>query len=433
MIKCGLSTQSYIEGAILPAGHMTSRERLHQSIAHVEPDRIPIDLGATPSSGISAIAYSNLLKHLQLGELKTRVYDVVQELAEPDDYILHKFHVDVVDVGRAFTQTAGYWRSAELPGVNSEAQYPYWFCPTREQGCLKAYHPDGTHIATKPEGATFFDQSFFPFIDGYPSDMRKLPDAMNNVLWSAFVHSPWDRIDEEGFWDNLRAKSIELRKNTDYALMIVVGCNLFEWGTFLRRLDNFLMDLYTDEANVERLLDALMEIHMSTLEKVCAAVGDVVDVIRFGDDLGMDSGEFFHPEIYRRLFKKRHALFCEFVHKNTTMHTFLHSCGSIFNVLPDLIEAGFDIINPVQTNSLNMEPERLKGEFGKDITFWGGGVDTRRILNSGTTNEVKDQITRRLEIFSPNGGFVFNTIHNIMPDVPPQNIVAMFEAIEDFF
>ena len=169
--------------------------------------------------------------------------------------------------------------------------------------------------------------------------------------------------------------------------------------------------------------------HLRTLEKVCASVGDVVDIIRFGDDLGMNTGPFMSPGTYRSLFKSRHAQLCEFVHKNSKMHTFLHSCGSIHSLLPDLIEAGFDVINPVQTLCHNMEAERLKKDFGKDITFWGGGADTRTILNHGTPQQVKDDVRRRIEIFAPGGGFVFNTIHNILGDVPPANIEAMYEAV----
>lgn len=214
--------------------------------------------------------------------------------------------------------------------------------------------------------------------------------------------------------------------------MIVIGCNLFEWGTFLRRMDNFLMDLVAEPEQVKRLLDALMERHLAVLEKACRAVGDIADVIRFGDDLGMNSGPFMSPKTYRDLFEPRHTILCDYVHKNSGMKTFLHSCGSIRALLPDLIEAGYDVINPVQTNCFGMEAEGLKKDFGKDICFWGGGCDTKQVLPNGTPAEVKDDVKRRLEILAPGGGFVFNTVHNILPDVPPQNIVAMFEAIEEF-
>lgn len=214
--------------------------------------------------------------------------------------------------------------------------------------------------------------------------------------------------------------------------MIVIGCNLFEWGTFLRRMDNFLMDLVTEPEEVEALLDALMERHLANLDKACRAVGDIADIIRFGDDLGTNGGPFMSPKTYQQLFKPRHTILCDYVHKHTKMKTFLHSCGSIRTLMPDLIEAGFNIINPVQTTCRGMEPEGLKKDFGKDICFWGGGCDTKTILPKATPQEVKDHVKRRLEIFMPGGGFMFNTVHNILPEVPPQNIVAMFEAIHEF-
>jgi uroporphyrinogen decarboxylase len=175
-----------------------------------------------------------------------------------------------------------------------------------------------------------------------------------------------------------------------------------------------------------------MEIHLDTLDKVCSAVGDVADILRFGDDLGMDSGPFMSPQVYRKLFKPRHTILCDYVKTHSQMHTFLHSCGSIYRLLPDLIEAGYDIINPVQINTKDMEPERLKREFGQDITVWGGGADTRHVLNRATPAEVKDHVRKLVDIFAPGGGFVFNPVHNILPDVPPENIEAMFEVVGEY-
>jgi uroporphyrinogen decarboxylase len=255
---------------------------------------------------------------------------------------------------------------------------------------------------------------------------------MGKVHWSALVHSPWDHASEPGFWQQLRERALALRRSTDRAIIVVAGCNLFEWGTFLRRMDNFLFDLAADQVQVERLLDALMEQHLATLDRVCRAVGDVVDILRFGDDLGTEQGPFMSPATYRKLFKPRHKILCDYVKQHSQMHTFLHSCGSIYRLLPDLIEAGYEIINPVQINSRDMEPERLKREFGRDITFWGGGADTRQVLNHASPSEVRDHVRRMLDVFAPGGGFVFNTVHNILPDVPPQNIEAMYEAVAAF-
>ena len=411
---------------------MTSRERILTSIAHREPDRIPVDLGSTPSSGISAIAYARLKKHIGLRDGGTRVYDVVQQLAQPEDGILDRFSIDVVDIGRTFNAADSDWYDVTLFD-GSAAQYPKWFRPEASpDGGWRALAPDGVEIATQLKGMNFYDQTCFPWLDEYPSDLRAaLPHSMSRVHWAALAHSPWDHAGDEGFWETLRANALALRASTDRAIMVVVGCNLFEWGTFLRRMDNFLMDLLAEPESVERLLDALMEIHLATLDKVCRAVGDVADVCRFGDDLGTDTGPFMAPSTYRELFKPRHTQLCEYVHKSSGMKTFLHSCGSIYSLMPDLIDCGFDVINPVQTACFQMEPERLKAEFGRDITFWGGGADTRAVLNHGSPAQVKDDVRRRMDILAPGGGFVFNPIHNILPDVPPENIVAMFEAVAD--
>lgn len=414
-------------------GKMSSRERILTAIRHEEPDQVPLDLGATPSSGISAIAYYNLKTHLGITEGHTRVYDVVQQLAQPEDEIIAQFGIDVLDVGRMFNTHNEDWYDVTLP-TGQPVQFPAWFHPTRNDGGgWDAYAPDGTRIATMPNKiATFFDQTYFPYLDGYPSDYSGLAQEMPKVHWAGLAHSPWDHAAEPDFWQQLREKAIYLRENTDKALIIVAGCNLFEWGTFLRRLDNFLMDLLLEPAQVERLLDALMEIHLATLENVCDAVGDVVDIIRFGDDLGMDTGPFMKPATYQQLFKSRHKILCDYVKEHSNMHTFLHSCGSIYKLIPDLIEAGFEVLNPVQISSRDMVPEQLKKEFGADVTFWGGGADTRSVINNGTPEEVKNHVRHNIETFSPGGGFVFNTVHNIMPDVPPENVIAMYEVVDEY-
>ena len=411
---------------------MTSRERIIAAIEHRQPDRVPLDLGATPSSGISAIAYGNLKTTLGLRTGHTRLYDVVQQLAQPEDVVLDRFGIDVLDVGRTFNTRDADWYDIRLADGQS-AQYPVWFHPeSQPDGSYVARHKDGTDIAHMPAKGTFYDQSYFPYVDGYPADFSGLDKEMGKILWAALVHSPWDHAGDPGFWETLRERALALRASSDRALMIVCGCNLFEWGTFLRRMDNFLMDVYAEPEWVEKLLDALLERHLATLEKVCAAVGDVCDILRFGDDLGMDSGPFMSPDVYRQLFKPRHAQLCAYVHKHSRMKTFLHSCGSIYDLMPHLIEAGYDVINPMQTTCRDMEPEKLKRDFGKDICFWGGGCDTRTILNRAKPAEVKDHVKRRCEILAPGGGFVFNTVHNILPEVKPENIIAMYEAVAEF-
>jgi len=411
---------------------MTSRERILAAIQHEEPDRVPVDFGGTPSSGISAIAYGGLTRGLGLTDSRTRIYDVVQQLAQPEETVLDRLRVDVVDVGRTFNVDDSDWYDIRMID-GSAAQYPAWFRPQQqEDGSWRACDADGTHIATMPATGHFFDQTCFPYLDGYPDNYDDLSQAMNKVLWATMAHSPWDHVGDDNFWKTLRERAIALRESSDRAIIIACGCNLLEWGMFLRRMDQFLMDLHTQPVQVERLLDALMERHLDTLGKACTAVGDVVDILRFGDDLGIDSGPFMQPAIYRRLFKPRHAQLCDYVHKNSTMKTYLHSCGSIYAILPDLIEAGYDVINPVQTACRDMQPEKLKREFGKNITFWGGGCETRDVLNRATPDQVRAHVLDRLRIFAPGGGFVFNTVHNILPEVPPENVLAAFDAVAEF-
>ncbi len=412
---------------------MNSRERVLAAIAHKQPDQVPVDLGSTPSSGISAIAYSNLLKAIGRTDLPVQIYDVVQQLAQPDMSIIDRFGVDVLDIGRAFNTEEKDWHETILAN-GDKAFYPIHFNPVKQaDGSYHCYDEDGKRLlALMPQGATFFDQSYFPYINGFPENYDTLDEEMGRVLWSRYVHSPWDHTQDPDFWKTLREKTLQLRASTDKALMIVCGCNLFEWGTFLRRMDNFLMDLLCEPDQVARMLDQLLERHLATLAKVCDSVGDIVDIIRFGDDLGMTSGPFMDVDTYRSLFKPRHKQLCDYVKTHSQMHTFIHSCGSISSLMPDLIEAGIEIFNPVQTNARQMEPEFLKKEFGQDCTFWGGGVETVGTLNNGTPEQVREQVLERLEIMSAGGGFVFNTVHNILPDVPPQNILAMFDTVKEF-
>ena len=366
-------------------------------------------------------------------DLPVQIYDVVQQLAQPDESILSGFGVDVIDIGRTFNDKPSDWYAITMAD-GAEGYYPQWFKPSRlADGSWATYDDDGERMLSRmPVGATFFDQTYFPYIDGYPASYEDLDAQMRRIMWSRDAHSPWDHAGEADFWTRLRERALHLRQTTDKALMIVCGCNLFEWGTFLRRMDNFLMDLLCEPDEVARLLDELLARHLATLEKVCAAVGDVADIIRFGDDLGMTSGPFMDTDTYRTLFKPRHKMLCDYVKAHSGMHTFIHSCGSISSLMPDLIDAGIEIFNPVQTNARDMSPAFLKKEFGGSCTFWGGGVENVGVLNVGSRQQIRDQVFEHMEILSRGGGFVFAASHNILPDVPPENIITLFEAVKEF-
>jgi uroporphyrinogen decarboxylase len=403
---------------------LNSRERIILSINHKQPDKVPVDLGSSTVTGISATAYNNLKKYLKV-ESPTRIYDVIQQLANVDMGIIDLFGVDALDINRVSAENND-WYVVSL-GDGSKAEYPSWFRPVKvEDGSWYTKDEQGILISKMSAGATFFDQMYYPYESGYPETFNNLKDALKKISW--IVHSHASNLNT----NELRARLLELKESTNKALVMSGGVKLLEYGFFIRKMDNFLMDMITDQEKVSEMLDILVDMHLASLEKKCRTLGDIVDVIRFGDDLGMTSGPFMDPDTFRKLLKPRYKILCDYVKKNSKMKIFLHSCGSIKQYIPDLIEAGFDILNPVQTNCYDMDPLELKREFGKDITFWGGGIDTSSVINRGTPEEVRKDVLNRCEIFSKDGGFVFAPIHNILSEVPPQNIVAAYDAVREF-
>jgi uroporphyrinogen decarboxylase len=229
--------------------------------------------------------------------------------------------------------------------------------------------------------------------------------------------------------DKKAAAARALRQSTDRAIVGLFGGNLLEIGQMLFRNDNFLMMLAGEPLRAHRLLDQLVELHLDNLEKFMGSVGPYLDVINFGDDLGMQLGPQISPRMYREFFQPRHKFLWQTAKKLGTVKVMLHTCGDIYALLPLLIEAGLDIVNPVQTTCKEMEPARLKRQFGKEMVFWGGGCNTRSVLPCGTPEEVRADVRKNVQILAPGGGFVFQQIHNVMADVPPENLVAMLEAV----
>ncbi len=414
---------------------MTKRERVLAAIGHREPDKIPLDLGAMRSTGVTAVAYNNLKKYLGIGAGHTRIYDVVQQLAQPELPILDYVETDVVDLGRAFLTAETDWKDFTLPD-GSPAKIPAYadFVPDGTGGWL-ARSAEGRPIGAMPAGSFYLSQTHFPLHDWDGRDLsvlQKLPELMGRVTWAAFPTAPWHEPLTREHAAEIRRRARELYESTDFAVMAAFGGNLLEWGQYLCRNDQFLIDLVENPRKVEALLDKLTELHLESLERFLDAIEGYVQIIQMGDDLGTQLAPQISPQMYRRFFKPRHRLIYERVKKRPGIHLFLHSCGAIADLLPDLIEIGVEIINPVQTSARGMEPERLKREFGKDLTFWGGGCDTQRVLPLGTVEEIDDHVRRRIEVLAPGGGFVFTQVHNIMPHVPPQNIVAMVEAAKTY-
>ena len=410
---------------------MTSRERVLAAIAHKEPDRVPLDHGSMRSTGIMAIAYNRLKAHLGVGEPPTLLYDLIQQLAQPDAWFLDRFHVDAVDLGRALS-TPQDWKPWTLPD-GSPAMAPAWFCPERAGGGLDVRGPGGTIIGRMPAGALFIDQCFWPLsgpqgLDNY----EPLPEKMSQVTWNAIGAPPWDRPATDTRLEEIGRAARHLHDTTEYAISLAVGCSLFETCQFLFGMENLYLYLASEKPKLGRFLDRLTELHLENLSRILPKVRGSVDILVVGDDLGMQSGPQMSRATYRELFLPRHKRIYNYAREASGAHIFLHCCGGVYQLIPDLIEAGVEILNPVQTGARYMEPERLKREFGRDLTFWGGGCDTQGLLASGTPAEVRGDVRRRLEIFMPGGGYVWNQVHNVMADVPPENVVAMLEAAHEF-
>jgi len=406
---------------------MTSRERILASINHKVPDRVPVDLGASTVTGISPIAYNMLKTSLGI-EKPTRIFDVVQQLANVDEEIIEMFGVDALDVNRLFCGPERDWYEVTLAD-GSKGEFPGWYkFQTDETGAYYTTNDQGLVLSRMPAGGTVFDQTYFPWENGFPDDFSNLKEALNSVNWVVHSHTNYTNIDEK----ELRSRIAHLRSSTDKAIVMSGGVKFLDLGFFLRRMDNMLTDLLMEEEKLSQLFDVLLEMHLAGLEKKCRSVGDLVDVIRFGDDLGMTTGPFMDLDIFRRLFKPRYRVLCDYVKQHSNMKIFFHACGSIRQFIPDLIDVGIDIINPVQTNCRDMDPLGLKQEFGREITFWGGGVDTSHILSQASPEEVRKDVLNRCEILSKGGGFVFATIHNILARVPPENILATYRAVQEF-
>lgn len=407
---------------------MTSRERVLTTLEHREADKIPVDCGAMRSTGIMGIAYNRLKDHLDISGGDTKIYDSVQQLAIPEAWYLDRFQIDVLDLARSFAVNPADWQEWKLPD-GSPAKYPAWLDFRQQNGGFVCVNEEGVVVAEMPEDSYYFDQSIWPLNGIRKDDFVDLPDYIRKVMWYYMAGPLWKNAGTPDFYKQLREKAKQLYEQTDRAIMIGFGGNLFEWGQFLYRTDEFFMNLISHREEMERMLDKLTEIHLQNLEPVLEAVSGYVQIIQMGDDLGMQSGPMISPKMYREVFFPRHKRIYQTIKDKSDLYVFLHSCGEMSEFIPDLIEAGVDIINPVQTNTAGMEPERLKRDFGKDIVFWGGGVDTQHVLPYGTPEDVRRDVRRNAEVFMKDGGFVFTQVHNILAGVPPENIIAMYDEV----
>ncbi len=393
---------------------LTHQERVLLALNHEEPDRVPIDFGAMRSTGIHFSAYAKLKRHLGIKGGAIKVYDLMQMLAEPEKEIVEFFDADVVQLHRlrpVFGIPIDKWREESHDG--DKYLYPAEFNPVENKKGDKEIVIKGKPLGRMPKDGSWFDFSYFPLAN---ATSKKAIDA-----------HPFYHIDDKEV-DFLKEEARELKeKYPDYAVLGSFIGSVFEEGMYQFGFEGYLSLLLENPELAHYFNERNTEVHIQNLKKYLDAVGDSIDVLQVGDDLGTQNGPYISPRLYRQMIKPYHKRIYEVAHRlNGRIKVFLHSCGSIYDLIPDFVEIGVDILNPVQTTANKMDPTTLKKEFGKNIVFWGGGVETQRVLMFGSPDEVRSQVRERIRMFGPGGGFVFNQIHNILPEISPENIVAAY-------
>jgi uroporphyrinogen decarboxylase len=407
---------------------MSSRKRVLQAVNHREPDRVPIDFGGHRSSGIMAIAYRRLKEYLGIETGEIYVYDVPQQLSIVETEVLDFFGVDTIELGRGFALASEEWRDWVLPD-GSPCKIPASIEPVKVGEDWHIRNPDGTLVAIQKKGCLYFEQTCYPLAESRDSAFEDLELHLEKSMWASVGSPPAPlTYDNPDHAERLGTGAKALRQSTDRAILGLFGGNLLETGQTLFRNDNFLALLAENPARAHRFLDRLLEIHLKNLEKFLSVVGPYIDIIVFGDDFGMQTGPQISPRMYADFFQFRQREMWVRTKQLADVKIMLHCCGGVYPLLPGLIAAGLDIINPVQTTCRDMALERLKASFGADLCFWGGGCNTRDVLATASPEEVADDVRRRVQIMAPGGGFVFQQIHNVMADVPPANLVSMLQA-----
>lgn len=363
---------------------------------------MPLDFGATVMTSIHIDAYQSMRNYLGLPQKKDiAILDKVQEIVVVDEDVEELLGVDTRGVG---TRPWGEF----IPEIKDDKEgYTYFY----DDFGIGWHKPD--------DGGFFYDMFYHPFNETLTIDeVEKFP-------WP----DPIDPKDLPGMGERAR-HAAEVEKKA--VVVKSLGPGILETTTWMLGFEKFYISTITDIDLINWILDIILEIKTAYWEQVLTVLGDYADVIVEADDLGSQNQLLFSPEVYRKHFKPRHKKLFDFIHKHTDAKLFLHCCGAIRPVIPDLIEVGVDILNPVQVSAKGMDSAELKRDFGKDLVFWGGGVDHQRVLGLGSPQDVRDDVKKRIDDLAPGGGFVFATIHNIQANDPPENIVAMWETLRDY-
>lgn len=369
---------------------MNSRERVLAALNHKAPDKVPIDLGATIVTAPTRIAYQNLRAYLGMEpDSSPRISHRQMDTVYPQEDFYQRYEVD--------------FRTVYMKG-------PWAFQP-REM-------PDDS----------FYDEFNLRWKKAsYYYDVVERPLA--NITVHELDKVAWPDPYDPGRVEGLREEAEDLYQNTEYAIVADIMClGPFEGAGFLRGYENFCVDLYWNTKFAEALLDKITDTAIALWDAFLTAVGDYIHVAAQGDDVGMQNSTYISPEMYRRFIKPRQKRIFDFIHSKTGAKVFYHSCGSVYDLVPDFIDIGVDILNPIQRSAAKMDIVKLKKEFGRDICFWGGGIDVQQVLPFASLEAIEEEVKHTLEVMAPGGGYVFVPSHNIQADVSPDRFHKAYET-----
>jgi uroporphyrinogen decarboxylase len=373
--------------------NMTHKERALAALNHQETDRVPIDFGSTIATTIIMPAYENLKKYLGF-QHETQLMVKRGHTVIPDDRVLDRFDVDFCGI------RLGNFRGGNYRELDSTTVIDAW----------------GT-TWKKAEGGHFINVNG-PFQNAEP----KVELLERHI---------WPNPDEPGLYEDLGERAAHFRKMTDRAIILDLPVGILHQCEFLRGFGEFLMDLLINQEFVLRMIDRAADIWIRIAQNALNAVGKNVDIVSWGDDLASQESPLFSPKIYRDMVKPRHRRMIQAIKSGADVKVQYHSCGSVYGLINDLIDIGVDALNPLQVSARNMDPARLKEEFGDRLAFWGG-MDTHRILPFGSPDGVRKEVRRMIDLMGKGGGYILATVHNLQAEVPPENIVAMFEEAKSY-
>lgn len=366
---------------------MTHRERVAAALEHRQPDRVPKDLGSARVTGMVKAAYENLCAYLGFGK-PGAIVDRMQQVVAMDEEILRLFDVDLRAVSQGPPDHGG---DTELGDHR--------------------YGDEWGVVRRQPPGCHYYD-------------LERSPLA-GEITARDIARYPWPDPGDPGRYRGLREQARRLHEETDYAVMYNARFHPVHMTQYLRGFEDWYLDLGADHARFACLMDAVTEVLLEWNRLALRELGEFIDVVSFGDDVGMQDRAVCSLALYRRLIRPAHERFLQMVREHTAAKVFYHTCGSVYAYIPDFIDIGIDALNPVQVTARNMEPELLKREFGGRISFWGG-IDSQRILPCATPDEVRAEVRRMAGLMGAGGGYVLAAVHNIQPDVPPENLCALF-------